>query len=165
MRSIRRIAWFHEFWISNSNLIKMQLWNLCVSRCQLPKQKLNDDVEVEWKSSCSSIMLQVEGSSICHGWARWWQPRILPALATIEFNRCTISPAIEDTSKNNANTDEIWWNSWKKCEKVWRKLERIWWFCFWIWENEMSLPISVMIMPLYHVLIQMLIKFRQIGSD
>jgi hypothetical protein len=38
-------------------------------------------------------------------------------------------------------------------------------FAFGYEKMKMWLRVSVMIMPLYHMLIQMLIKFRQIGSD
>jgi hypothetical protein len=125
MRSIRRIAWFHEFWISNSNLVKMQSWNLCVSRSKKPKQQLNDDVEVECKSSCSSIMLQVVDSSNFHGWRSVQQLKFLHDFAPIDANSSCQLPTHEDSHKN---LQEQWWNIdelRKKFVKKWRKSERV----------------------------------------
>lgn len=58
--------------------------------------------------------------------------------------------------------DEIREKSVRKFEENWREFDD---FAFVSEKMKMWLRVSVTIMPLYHVLIQMLIKFRQIGSD
>jgi hypothetical protein len=59
---------------------------------------------------------------------------------------------------------DSWWMSEKSVRKFEENWRGFWWFWVWIWENEMWLPIFVMIMPLYHVLIQVLITIRQNSS-
>ena len=121
-RSTGRISQLQQLLRSNSNLLEMAVLDSCVPRSEMLKQMMLDDVEDDWNRSCSSLMLPLQESSICHGWTWWWQSRFLNALAKVLWNSSSIIP-VEDRS--NKNQQKEWRNSMEMVKKVWKSLKKI----------------------------------------
>jgi hypothetical protein len=82
--------------------------------------------------------------------------------SNVRFNRCSKIHVDEDSSQHEA---KAMWNLMNTSEKVWKKLREFGDFSVWIWKSDCDYPNSVMINPLYDVLITLLNKISKIQVD
>lgn len=102
----------------------MQLLNPREFGLEKSKQMINDDEEDVWMIYFSSKQLESKEILKCHGRCKVPTATILQDPPRFFFNRCSIIPTDEDSSKNKAKAmvkfDEQSAKSLEEFERIWR---------------------------------------------